>query len=117
MSIASVAGLAATGLAAALVTVSVTFVLARRRGRYDTIDTAWGAGFAVIALVSFAVAGAWDPRGTGLAAPVVTALTVGVRLSVHLPRRNRGKPEDPRYQEMVRRAGDNPAPHMSCGFT
>lgn len=89
----------------ALATVSVAFLIARWRGKYDTIDTAWGTGFAVIAVVSFAVA------DTGV---LVTALTVvcGLRLSWHLHRRNAGAPEDPRYAEMLRRGGDHPVSRM-----
>lgn len=88
-----------------LVAVTVTFGIARLRGRYDTIDTFWGLGFALVAVVAF-------PLGSGpLVLRLVTAaLTVvwGVRLAVHLHVRNRGGGEDPRYQRMVERAGDNP---------
>ena len=38
--------------AVALAVVLVAFGVARVRGRYDTIDSVWGAGFAVIALAS-----------------------------------------------------------------
>ncbi|MDR7300796.1 steroid 5-alpha reductase family enzyme [Haloactinomyces albus] len=113
MSVASVLGLSAVALATALATVLSTFRIARRRGRYDTIDTAWGTGFAVIALVSFALtaSGAWELRSAGAVAPVATALTVlwGIRLSVHLHLRSRDKPEDPRYREILDRAGRRPA--------
>ncbi|WP_199785970.1 MULTISPECIES: DUF1295 domain-containing protein [Actinomycetes] len=88
-----------------LLAVTLTFGIARLRRRYDTIDTFWGLGFALVAVVSF-------PFGTGpLALRLTTAaLTVvwGVRLAVHLHLRNRGKPEDPRYQQIVERAGANP---------
>ncbi|MFR9730321.1 DUF1295 domain-containing protein [Saccharopolyspora sp. MS10] len=87
---------------AALAIVVVSFGIARWRGRYDTIDSVWGAGFAVIAVVS-ALVGPSSALGW-----TTTALTVvwGVRLSVHLHRRNSGKPEDRRYVEMARRYGD-----------
>ncbi|MBB1156423.1 MULTISPECIES: DUF1295 domain-containing protein [Amycolatopsis] len=88
-----------------LVAVTLTFGIARLRRRYDTIDTFWGLGFALVAVVSF-------PFGSGpLALRLTTAaLTVvwGVRLAVHLHLRNRGKPEDPRYQQIAERAGPNP---------
>ncbi|WP_033292338.1 DUF1295 domain-containing protein [Amycolatopsis jejuensis] len=99
------------GLTAAvtLVAVTLTFAIARRRRRYDTIDTFWGLGFALVAVVAF-------PFGTGpLPLRLVTAaLTViwGVRLAVHLHLRNHGKPEDPRYQRMLDRAGPNPGARM-----
>ncbi|WP_243789626.1 DUF1295 domain-containing protein [Saccharopolyspora gloriosae] len=93
---------------AALATVLLIFGIARLRGRYDTIDSVWGAGFAVIAVVSALV-------GTGSAlAWTVAALTAvwGVRLSAHLHRRNSGKPEDRRYQDMASRYGDRAWPLM-----
>ncbi|RJQ73692.1 DUF1295 domain-containing protein [Pseudonocardiaceae bacterium YIM PH 21723] len=74
--------------------------IAQRRGRHDGIDVLWGLGFPVIALVTLAVSdGNIDRR------LLITALTViwGVRLAVHIGRRNHGKPEDPRYQEIVGR--------------
>jgi steroid 5-alpha reductase family enzyme len=89
-----------------VVAMVVTFGIARARKRYDTVDTFWGLGFAIVALAAF-------PFGDGPLALrlVVTALTViwGVRLSVHLHLRNHKLPEDPRYVRMVERAGDNPA--------
>ncbi|MBK1787761.1 DUF1295 domain-containing protein [Prauserella sp. ASG 168] len=100
---------AAVALAVAILVVTVTFGIARLRGRYDTIDSAWGAGFAVIALAGFAV----EPRGFG-GALVATVLTVvwGVRLSVHIHRRNHGGGEDRRYTEMMARARSRPLARM-----
>jgi steroid 5-alpha reductase family enzyme len=88
-----------------LVAVTVTFGIARLRGRYDTVDTFWGLGFAIIAVVGS------GPLSLRL---VTAALTVvwAVRLAVHLHLRNHGKPEDPRYARMVERAGDNPGVRM-----
>ena len=84
--------------AVTLVAVTVTFGIARARGRYDTVDTFWGLGFALVAAVSF-------PFGDGPLPLrlVVLLLTVvwGVRLSVHLHLRNRKLPEDPRYARMA----------------
>ncbi len=92
--------------AVTLVAVTATFGIALARKRYDTIDTFWGLGFALVALVSL-------PLGDGPLSLrlVVTALTVvwGVRLSLHLHLRNHNLPEDPRYVRMVERAGPNPA--------
>jgi steroid 5-alpha reductase family enzyme len=87
-----------------LMLVLVTFAVALRRDRYDTIDSAWGLGFAVVALVTFGLSGGHgDPLSRALAAGLTTVW--GVRLSVHIHARNRGQPEDRRYAEMVRRAG------------
>jgi steroid 5-alpha reductase family enzyme len=66
------------------------------------IDIFWGVGFIVIAWVCVAVGhGARDRRL--LLAILVTIW--GVRLAVHIGRRNRGKGEDPRYVAMRQRDG------------
>lgn len=97
--------LAATA-ALTLAAILVTFVIASWRRRYDTVDTFWGLGFALIALLTFT-------RADGQLAlrVTVTALTVlwGVRLAVHLFLRSRKREEDPRYVELLRRAGRRPA--------
>lgn len=96
-------------LAVALAVIVLTFGVALWRGRYDTIDSAWGAGFAVIAVTGFAT----EPRGLG-SALVVTALTAvwGLRLSVHIHLRNSAHGEDRRYREMHARARSRPALRM-----
>jgi steroid 5-alpha reductase family enzyme len=81
-----------------LVAVVATFGIARARKRYDTVDTFWGLGFAVVAAAAF-------PFGDGPLALrlVVLVLTVvwGGRLSLHLHLRNHKLPEDPRYARMA----------------
>lgn len=96
------------GLTAALVLVLMlgAWAVGLRRGRHDGIDIVWGAGFALIALVTFAVS-------TGLLwiRVLVTLATVvwGTRLAWHIYRRGRGKPEDRRYVQLMGRATGNPA--------
>lgn len=106
MSWSEFGGLAAAAAVVTLAAVVLTFAIARLRRRYDTIDTLWGLGFALIAVTGFALT-----SGTGPVRLVATALTVvwGVRLAVHLHLRNHGRAEDPRYVAMVERAGPNPA--------
>ena len=84
--------------AATLVAVSATFGIALARKRYDTIDTFWGLGFALVALVTFPLC-----DGAGALRLVTLLLTVvwGVRLSLHLHLRNHKLPEDPRYARMA----------------
>jgi steroid 5-alpha reductase family enzyme len=86
----------------ALALIAGTFAVALRRRRFDTIDTASGLGFAAIAVVTCALA-------TGDLVPRIlsTLLTVGwgVRLSVHIHPRNRGRGEDKRCAQMPRRQG------------
>ncbi|RJQ81103.1 DUF1295 domain-containing protein [Amycolatopsis panacis] len=89
--------------------MTATFGVARWRGRYDTVDTFWGLGFPLIAVVSLPFGSApWPLR------LVVAALTVvwGLRLAIHLHLRNHGRPEDPRYVRMAERAGPRLAVRM-----
>jgi steroid 5-alpha reductase family enzyme len=76
-----------------------TFVIARRIGRYNVVDTAWGIGFAVVAVVAAAV-------GTGDLSRriLVLALTAlwGLRLGWFLLFRSKGKGEDPRYEALLK---------------
>ncbi|MGQ0841704.1 DUF1295 domain-containing protein [Actinokineospora sp.] len=91
--------------------MAATFAISLRRGKWDTIDTVWGLGFAGVALVSFGLS-----TGDGSLALrlVVTALTViwGVRLAAHLHIRNHGKPEDRRYAKILSDAKGSPNAHM-----
>ncbi len=67
------------------------------------VDIFWGFGFVVIAWVTYAVTDGSDDRRLLLA--VLTSLW-GLRLTIHLARRNLGKGEDKRYTAMRRRWGD-----------
>ena len=91
-----------------LVLITALFAVADARKRYDVIDVFWGLGFAVIAVLTLALAGA-GPRSV-----LVTVLTVawGVRLGVHIQLRNQGKGEDQRYADILKRAKGNPRLHM-----
>lgn len=82
------------------VVLAITFLVADRRGRHDTIDTVWGLGFAAIAVVALLTSlGSGDP-GRRLLVAVLTVVW-GVRLALHIHRRNDRRGEDPRYAEMV----------------
>lgn len=109
MGFAGLAGLAGFGALAALVTVTVAFLVALWRGRYDTVDTAWGLGFVLIAVCSMllVMAGFGGARPAVPAAIVATTATTvwGARLAIHLHLRNRSRAEDPRYREIAARGG------------
>ncbi|EWC60046.1 hypothetical protein UO65_4665 [Actinokineospora spheciospongiae] len=96
-------------LGVVLVVMVAAFGVSLARGRYDTVDTVWGLGFAVVAVVTCALS-----TGDLALRLVTTALTVvwGVRLAVHLHVRNRGKPEDRRYAEIAGRAKGDPRWHV-----
>jgi steroid 5-alpha reductase family enzyme len=83
-------------IAVAVLYASLWFLVALRLRRNDVADIAWGAGFIVLALVAqFAVA---DVSSRGIL--VLALVTVwGLRLSLHIGLRNRGKAEDARYRK------------------
>lgn len=86
----------------AALTMTVTAWTARRAGRVSVVDTAWGIGLTLLALVSALVGTVLD-EGDGVRHWVLLALvaTWGLRLSWHMHVRNSGKGEDPRYVEML----------------
>ena len=87
---------------AALVAVhAVTFAVARRIGRYNVVDVAWGLGFVAVALVA-AITGDGDASRRWLLLGLVAVW--GLRLSCYINRRSRGKGEDPRYADLLRDA-------------
>ena len=67
------------------------------------VDIFWGAGFVVIAWVTFAASDGGADRRLLLA---VLTTVWGLRLALHLARRNLGHGEDPRYRAMRARHGE-----------
>lgn len=107
MTVALLAVLAASATTSAAV-MAVTAWMARRAGRVSVVDTAWGIGLSLVALVS-AVVGTILDEGDPARCWLLLALVSfwGLRLSWHMHRRNAGKGEDRRYAEML--AGASPA--------
>ncbi|MBY6349801.1 DUF1295 domain-containing protein [Rhodococcoides corynebacterioides] len=99
------AGLAGLSLVVALAVLGLTAVVGFRIGRHNVVDVSWGAGFVVIAVVA-AIAGEGEPWRRVLLAVLVGLW--GTRLAVSMARRSRGKGEDPRYADMLARAGGHP---------
>jgi len=95
--------LVVTGASVVALTVvhSVTFLIGRKIGRYNVVDTAWGIGFIAVAAVA-AVIGHGDPVRRWLLLALVTLW--GSRLSWHMYRKTAGKGEDPRYVDLLRNA-------------
>jgi len=71
------------------------FIVSLMRDRNDVADTAWGMGFVLIAWASLLLGGSFPLQGI-IACLLVTIW--GVRLSIHIHKRNHDKPEDARYQ-------------------
>ncbi|MFM8411281.1 MAG: DUF1295 domain-containing protein [Alphaproteobacteria bacterium] len=95
----------------AVVTLAVTaavffllWLLSLRLRDASIVDSWWGPGFVLVALVTFLS----TPGGARPRRLLVLALTAawGLRLGAHIFRRNHGKPEDPRYQAMRRSWGE-----------
>jgi steroid 5-alpha reductase family enzyme len=81
---------------------SMLWVISLLKKDVSIVDLFWGPAFALVAALGF-VFGAAQGSRPGLVAALVTLW--GLRLSLHLFLRNRGKPEDFRYAEMRRKAG------------
>ncbi|MGD0241078.1 MAG: DUF1295 domain-containing protein [Streptosporangiaceae bacterium] len=97
--------LAATA-AALLVLQGLTFAIAIKIKKHSVVDTAWGIGIALAALTAFLTStghGQAERRYLLLAASVLW----GARLAGYVGWRNHGKPEDPRYHDMLDKATGN----------
>ena len=92
---------------AVVVVLAATYVAGRIAGKHSVIDTAWGLLFAAAALASFAMSSGSGDGGRRLLLLVLTAVW-GVRLAQHIGRRTVGKPEDPRYEQLLAKAKGNP---------
>lgn len=93
----------AVSLAAVTALLVATFAVALRVGRYNVVDAVWGLGFALIAVVSFALSAG---HGSDARRILLLAATViwGGRLAAFVGWRSRGKGEDPRYTDMLDKA-------------
>ncbi|HDT13445.1 MAG TPA: DUF1295 domain-containing protein [Candidatus Aminicenantes bacterium] len=85
-----------------LVYMILVYLLAQVLRNNGIVDIAWGLGFIVVTAVLFA-------REPGLypakALAILFVLVWGLRLAIHIFKRNRGKPEDFRYAAMRKRWG------------
>ncbi|MFI5510338.1 DUF1295 domain-containing protein [Mycobacterium sp. NPDC051804] len=97
----------AASLAILVVVHTTTFLIGRRIGRYNVVDTAWGVGFVAVAAVA-AVAGTGDAFRRFLL--LILVAVWGLRLAWHMTLKSAGKGEDPRYRDLLR--GDFSAGHV-----
>ncbi|MFC5062863.1 DUF1295 domain-containing protein [Actinomycetospora atypica] len=89
-------------------TFAVTLVVARAAGKHSVVDVTWGLGFVLVAVAAYVTSGLLGVgndvvRLVALVLPVVW----GLRLAIHIGRRNHGAGEDPRYAAML---GDDHPP-------
>jgi steroid 5-alpha reductase family enzyme len=87
--------------------LAVTFGTAKVAGKHSVIDTAWGVLFMGIAVAAFLRS---SGHGDDLRRWLLLLLPAlwGLRLAQHIGRRTVGKPEDPRYPQLLARARGNP---------
>ena len=92
---------------ALVVVLAATFVASRIAGRHSVIDTAWGLLFVAVALTVFVTSsGSGDDLRRALL--LVLPGAWGLRLAFYIGRRSIGKPEDPRYEQLLAKAKGNP---------
>ena len=85
----------------------LTFAVAVSHKRHSIIDTIWGLGFSVIALISFGLSSGHGDDGRRVLITVLTCAW-GLRLATHIGLRARGMGEDPRYVDLLAKAPGNP---------
>ena len=85
------------GLAAVTIVMVILWVASLRIRDASIVDIFWGINFVLVAWVYYATTDGFRPRAILLA---VLVTLWGMRLSIHLFLRNRGKPEDYRYRAM-----------------
>ena len=89
--------------AALLVLQGLTFAVAVRIGKHSVVDTAWGIGIALAALTAFLTSAGHGQAGRRYLL-LAASLLWGLRLAGYVGWRNHGKPEDPRYHDMLGKA-------------
>ncbi len=98
----SLGGILLLNLAVILVLMTTLWGVSVAMSDTSIVDIFWGAGFVVIAWVTVAVAD--GSAGRQLLLAVLTTVW-GLRLALHLARRNLGHGEDARYRTMRARHG------------
>jgi steroid 5-alpha reductase family enzyme len=96
--------IAIEGLGVIITFATVVWLLSLKLRDGSVADVGWGLGFVLLTTLYALRSPVLSPRSWLV---VVLVTLWGVRLSLHIARRNRGKGEDPRYQAM--RAAQGPA--------
>jgi steroid 5-alpha reductase family enzyme len=87
-----------------LILIHITYYFAVKKNDLSVIDTVWGLGFIALALMGNILSKFSNPREILI---FVLVLFWGLRLSLFIHSRNKGKPEDFRYTQMRKNWGDN----------
>ena len=75
--------------------MTIWYFIALYLKRNDIADIAWGLGFIVVCVALYIFGG----KGSGFLIVFLLTAVWGLRLSVHIYFRNKGKPEDFRYSK------------------
>ncbi|MFB7760854.1 DUF1295 domain-containing protein [Streptomyces xiamenensis] len=90
-----------------LVLMAATFAVAMAKGGlHRVVDSAWGLGFAALAVAGWIASTGRGDDAHRLLVAVLTAVW-GLRLAAHIAWRGRGHGEDPRYARMLDKAPGN----------
>jgi steroid 5-alpha reductase family enzyme len=89
--------------AASLLVFTAAFAVGAKHARYRVADVAWGLAFTAVAAVGFGLSSGHGDVARRILVLVLTAVW-GLRLAWHIGRRSRGKPEDPRYEQLLGKA-------------
>jgi steroid 5-alpha reductase family enzyme len=89
-------------LLASLLVMTALWAISLAISDSSIVDIWWGAGFVVLTWTAIALKGSGSDARWAAAAMVTVW---GLRLTIHLARRNIGKGEDPRYTAMRSKAG------------
>ncbi len=91
-----------------LVMFHIAFFIAQSKKDNSVVDWFWGLGFAVMAIALFTINLIIRPSFDGPTLTLTLMVVIwGVRLSSHIFNRNKGKPEDYRYQHMREKWGEH----------
>lgn len=85
--------------------MTVWFVIAVAKSDNSVADIAWGPGFVLVAWLTLFLSGQHALYRPILVTTLVTIW--GIRLAIHIYRRNRGRGEDPRYAKWRAEWGKN----------
>ena len=96
-------GVFGTTLTATAVLMLAVWLLSLAKKDASIVDTFWGLGFVLIAVVCFATRSGYRERKILV---LLLAIAWGLRLATHIFWRNKGKGEDFRYRAMRVRFGD-----------
>jgi steroid 5-alpha reductase family enzyme len=90
--------------------LAVTFAASKIAHKHSVIDSAWGLLFAAVAVAAFVCSAGGSVHGDDVRRWLLLVLPLlwGARLAQHIGRRTIGKPEDPRYEQLLAKAKGNP---------